>query len=40
MQVGLVGVAALHCDSGCAFTRGEAVGSLVEANQLRSALRW
>ena len=37
MQVGLVGVAAVGRDSGRAFTRGEAVGGVVEADQRRTA---
>ena len=37
MQVGLVGVAAVGRDSGRVFTRGQAVGGVVEADQLRGA---
>ena len=38
MQVGLVGVAAFGRDSGGVFTRGQAVGSMVEADQLCGTL--
>ncbi|MBB5816198.1 hypothetical protein HNR72_007226 [Streptomyces collinus] len=34
VQVGLVGVAAVRCDFGRAFTRDQAVGGMVEADQL------
>ena len=40
MQVGLVGVSALGRYSGCVFTRGQAVGGVVEADQLRGAFGW
>ena len=38
MQVGLVGVTAVGRDSGCAVTRGQAMGGAVETDKRRSAL--
>lgn len=40
MQMGLVVVAAVRRDLGCAFTRDQTVHGMVEADQLRGTFRW
>src|SRR5436190_809901 len=40
MQVGLIGIAAVGRNSGWVFARGQAVGGVVEADQLRSVFGW